>query len=553
MSTTETEEGVYILGGEGSHRGFFGAGISKGRAFGIIAIIGGTFVLVPAFGWVALVIGAAALGVVVLATTGTHNGTLIERSRRRRRFKESGNDRFVPYDAERWTMLTHALEQTRKTRDKGERAARIEWARELRAMRPNPDGADGMGWLESARGVPGIAWHGPVGETPYLSVAFHVSGQLRGMESAENVVKGAESFGRLLAGRAAPSSLLRVVQPITRVLPADTALQEFWVSSNIDELAPQRAKDSYEEVLRETGRGGMVQRHYVVGRWPITPRFVEQARKYGKGRDGWRALMTEEIASFQRSLIEARNAFAEPLTARGTVAVMRHMQNPSRPLDLVRDIMPTDTGERTRGGEFSAHVVEGHDPESGQPVEWWHRTAVIRAENLAVAHRRPLWLLDLLVGRELDVVRTVSFHIELVPAAEARHAARRDLVSDLAKAHAETAGGKIPLDESDVQAEAAQRRRNDLATGSYHHGANWIGYVTITAEDRSQLAAASRQLAELCSNSVGITKLEWLDSYQPAASGTTWPIARGLQPHKAAFSASIMNALAGRGEKEAIE
>ena len=91
-----------------------------------------------------------------------------------------------------------------------------------------------------------------------------------------------------------------------------------------------------------------------------------------------------------------------------------------------------------------------------------------------------------------------------------------------------------------------------LAEGSGHHGVNWVGYVTITAEDRDQLATASRELAELCANEVGIQKLEWLDSYQPAASGATWPIGRGIRPHTPTFGARIMRTLAGGGDKEAI-
>ncbi|MCZ4069086.1 MULTISPECIES: SCO6880 family protein [Microbacterium] len=553
-SQYESERGIYILGGEGRHRGFWGTQ-SKSRGWGTVAIIGVGMVFTPALGWVAIVSALVGVTVLVILTSGTHNGSIIERRRRSRRHQlaqRTHADEFIPYDADRAALLTTALEQTNKTKDKADRAGRIEWARELNAMRANPDGCDGMGWLQSGRGVPGIAWHGPTGEEPYLSVAFSVSGQLRGMESSENVVRGAEAFGAFQASKAAPGSLMRMMQSVTRVLPADTALQEFWVLNNIDEDAPDWAKKSYEEVLIESSRGAMVQRHYVVGRWPVNARFVEQARKYGTGRDGWRKLMAAEIESFRRGLLDSRHSWAEPLTARGTAAVIRHMQNPSRPLDLVRDMEPTSTGERARGGEYSAHVVEGIDPESGEHVEWWHRTAVIRAESLTVAQRRPLWLLELLVGRELDMIRTVSFHVELIPAGEARHAARRDLVSDMAAEISETSNGKIPLDEGKVKILAAQRRRSDLAEGSGHHGANWVGFITITTDSRDRLASASRELAEVCANEVGIQRLEWLDSYQAAASGTTWPIARGLRPHVPTFGARAMRVIAGGGDKEAI-
>lgn len=555
MSDTEVDpRSVFVLGGEGGHRSFWGRN-SKARGWGTVILLGVGAVFTPALGWWAIAGTVVAVLVLIVATSATDNGTIIERRRRRRRHKlaqRTHADDFIPYSQERAELLTAALTQTRKSKDKAEQEARGEWARELAAMRANPDGCDGMGWLQSGKGIPGIAWHGAPGEEPYLSVAFSVSGQLRGMESPENVLLGAEAFGSVLAARAAPSSLLRFVQPVTRVLPADTALQEFWVLNNIDPDAPEWAKASYEEVLLESSRGAMVQRHWVVASWPLNARFAEQARKYGEGRDGWRKLMAAEIESYRRSLLDARHHWAEPLTARGTAAVIRHMQNPSRPLDLVADVRATDTGERSPGGEYSAHVVDGTDPHTGQPVQWWHRTAAIRAENLTVAQRRPLWLLELLVGRQLDVIRTVTFHIELVPANEARRAARRDLVSDMADEISRTGNGRIPLDEGNVRIDAAQRRRIDLAEGSGHHGTNWVGYITVTAENREQLAWASRELTELCANEVGIQKLEWLDSYQPAASGTTWPIGRGIRPHKPSFGARVMRMIAGNGDKEAI-
>jgi len=553
-----SNDGYYFLGGESAHRGFFGARVPRERVIGILVVVGIAMFLTPLLGWWVIAVALVLVAGIILATIDTHRGSLLERRRRRQRWKErrrAMTDRFVPYDADRWGLLTTALEQTRKPASKAERRAnqeaRADWMRELAAMRAVPDGADGMAWLQAARGLPGIAWHGPVGEDSYLSVAFSLGGQLRGLEAPEAVHAAAEGFARFLASRAPENSLLRQVQPLTRVLPADSALQEWWLMNNLDETAPPEAMRSYEEVLIETGRSAMVQRHYIVGRWPITPTFVATAARYGEGRDGWRALMAAEIESVVEGLEAARMGPVEPLTARGTAAVIRHMQNPSRPVDYQAGLTPMDLGEASHD-EFSAHVVEGIDPETGQAVQWWHRTAAIRAENMAVAPRTPLWLVDALVGRELDVVRTVSFHVELVPAAEAKQAAKVDIVRDMADHLSETANGKIGDDETSVRVTAAQRRRSDLAPGSHHHGVYWIGFVTVTASSREELARATRRFAEVCETNLGIERLDWLDSYQSSASGSTWPIARGLAPHKASFSANAMNMLAGRGEKEAI-
>lgn len=552
------DNGARTLGGEAGHRGLF-AMASRGRAWGIVITVSIGMMLTPYLKLGAILGTLAVVGLIVLLTAGTHNGSILERRRRRQRWKQrqkAGTDHFIPYDESRWELLTTALTETAKKKRGESRAdrrkvfeARGDWHRELVAMRPNPDGADGMGWLQSTPGMPGIAWHGPAGETPYLSVAFSVLGQLRGMESSRTVVDGADAWSLFLAARSTPSSLARTFQPLTRILPADTALQEFWVLNNLDPDAPADAVESYAQVLQRTGADAMVQRHFIVVRWPITPDFVAFAKKFGEDRDGWRALMDREIQSITRGLDEARFGNPEALTARGVTAAIRHMQNPARPLDYVADLTPASTGERSHD-EYSAHIVEGVDPDSGEQVIWYHRTAAIRGQHLAVAERGPLWLLDLLTGEKLRMTRTVSFQIEGVPAGEARAQATRDYVSDQAQKIGNE--GKLDDDGVDTRASAAARRRNDLAHGSAHHGANWIGYLTITAESIEDLAAASRELAEVCSDSAGIEKLEWLDSYQSAASGTTWPIARGMAPTKPTFSARAMRALAGRGDKEAI-
>jgi hypothetical protein len=408
-----------------------------------------------------------------------------------------------------------------------------------------------MGWLRHGRGQAGIAWHAPIGEQPYLSVTFAVTGQLRGIESTAVMSHASEGWGAFLSSRAVPLSLARDVQVTTRVLPSDSAMQEFWVLSSLDKNAPADAVRSYEDVLWLTGENAMVQRHYVTVNWPLTPSFQDAAAKYGVGRDGWRGLMDEEIASTARGLAEAKMGRVETLTARQTAAVILHQQNPSRPIDYVVDADPASVGIASRD-EFSGHIVDGIDPIRGGRVEWWHRTAAIRAESLATAPRTQLWLLDLLIGKDIQFIRTVSFHLHLIPAGEAKNAARQDLVRDTAEALSKREAGQIDTDDTEVHMSAARRRRQDLVAGSQHHGAAWIGYVTISVRDRDQLARASRQLEETCATGLGIERLDWLDSYQSAASGTTWPIGRGLRATRPALSARIYDRMAGHGEREAI-
>lgn len=123
----ERQRGSYVLGGEGSHRGFWGER-AKGRGWGVILIIAVTLLFVPSFGWPAIVLGVLAAGVLVLLTSATHNGSILERGARRKRHREAIKTRsgdYQPYDPQRVAMLTTALSQTAKTKEKTERAARI--------------------------------------------------------------------------------------------------------------------------------------------------------------------------------------------------------------------------------------------------------------------------------------------------------------------------------------------------------------------------------------------------------------------------------------------
>lgn len=554
MSDTATRATVRYLGGESGHRSFFGGQHSRTRVLSIGLFILSGMVLTPLIGWPGLLIGAAGVGLTLVLTAGTHRGSIVERHTQQRRWKSrvrDGLDAFEPYSAAAWGAAEQAVRNARRLRRGKRRQAIWSSTRELTALRANPDGADGMGWLQCDRGAPGIAWHAPTGEGPYLSVTFTVTGQLRGIESTSVMSRAAEGWGSFLASRAGPAALPSRVQTMTRVLPADTAMQEFWVAGSLDVEAPVDAIASYEEVLRLTGQDAMVQRHFVTVCWPVTTAFADAAAKHAPDRDGWRLLMAQEIDSTVRGLEDARMGAVEVLSARQTAAVILHQQNPSRPIDFVADVDPANVGVASHD-EFSAHVVSSADPITGETVEWWHRTAAIRAGRLATAPRTQLWLLDLLIGRDVSAIRSVSFHIGLIPAGEAKVAARQDLVRDAAESLSRQEAGRFDSDDTDVAMSSAHRRRQDLVAGSHHHGSEWIGYVTISTRSRQQLAVATRELEEVCSSSLGIEALEWQDSYQSAASGTTWPIGRGLATANPSFSARMYSRLAGRTDKEAL-
>jgi hypothetical protein len=536
------------IGGESGHRSFFGGTVSKTRIVGLLGAFLAMLVLTPILGIWGLALGLGVGLVVFFLTQRTHRGSILDRRTRRARWRarvKTGTDAFEPFDVAEWDQRERAAAQAPGRTEKWEAA------RQLTIMRSHPDGADGMGWLQCGHNEPGIAWHAPLGEQPYLSVTFTATGQVSGSESSAKLRRAAEAFGLFLASRATPMNLVSDVQMTTRVLPADSAMQEFWVLSSLDSDAPAEAVRSYENVLRLNSEDAMVQRHFFTVSWPITTAFHDAAAKYGEGRDGWRGLMRQEIASTLRGLTEARVGHVDVLTARRLAAVMLHQQNPSRPIDLVKGVDPARLGVASHD-EFSAQIVEDVDPIMGTPVQWWHRTAAIRSENMAMGARGQLWALDLLTGSDIRFIRTLSFHLHLVPKGEAKAATAKDVTRDRADRLDDAQKGRVENDETGANLSAARRRALDLAHGSPHHGGAWVGYVTISERGRDALMRASRALEETCATGLGIERLEWLDSYQAAASGTTWPIGRGLTPGRSSFGSRFINALAGKSEREAL-
>lgn len=530
-----------FIGGESGHRSVFGGTRSKPQIIGYaITFAVGVFGVMN-FGWPGLLVGVAVGIIVAILTTGTRRGTVLERRARRKRWKDrqrAGADRYVPYTPE----AMEAAQAQAGQAGKKERAAI------LGAVRERPDGADGMGWLDARAGLPGIAWHAQEGENQYLSVAFAVSGGLRGAEDSRQQNLTQEGFGKLLATHAPSGSLVRRFQLMTRALPPDLALNEAWVESRLDPEAPEDAVASYQQAMERAGTGAFVQRHIVVACWPLGSEFLALAARHAPGRDGWRALMATEIRSMHRALVAARLGEVKALSARAVVAMMLHQQNPSRLPLMVAGVNPRKMGLASRD-EWNAHCVTDTEPFTGKEVTWHHRTARISSANMEVVERSPFWHLALTHAPGQNV-RTISFNVELVPADRARILAGRDVVRDTSAMYSKQKKGQIVDAGTDVNLAAARARGDDLKPGSGHHGVYFVGYVTVSADTGRGLAEASRLMESAAKEGAGIQRFEWLDSYQSAASGFTWPIGRGIKEAHVTLGARAMDLLAGNVEKE---
>lgn len=536
------------IGGDPEHRSLLGGHqppwrIGVAVVFGVVAVS-----LVPSFGWWPLLVGIVVVAVWWFITMNTHRGTIFDRWKAQRRWRAraaAGDDVYQPFSDEAWEA---GVERVRTTRGRDRAEAR----RELHTLRAMPDGADGMGWLQSGIGEPGIAWHAPLGEEARLTVAFEVDGQLHGIESDARLNRASAAFGRFLANRAAPASLVRSVQLLTRVLPADTAFHQRWVSDNLtddDDETAQQVLRSYAQVIERSSADAMVQRHFAVITWPLTAAFQDRARRYGAELDGWRSLMAAEIDSVRRGLRDAGLGAPRALSAREVGAVILHQQAPSRPIDQAGDVHPLRIGVASHD-EMSAHVVDEREP-NGLTTQWWHRTARIVPSGMVNQPRHQLWALPLLTGRDLPFMRSVSFHMNLVPAGPALAQAELDHTIAGAATYRKRKAGTTVIGQ-DISTSSAERRVADLQAGTGHQGVEWAAYVTITARSRDGLAQASQQLTEVCATALGVPRLEWLDSYQSAASGLTWPIGRGLAAPSDTFAVRMLRSAAGRESKEAL-
>jgi len=534
-----------VLGGEGGRRGFFGGTHSKARTGGLIVVAVAGAVAVILFQVVGLILTVLAAAVVFLLTIRTHRGSLLLRVQRGRGWRErqrTGTDEFKPVGTR-----PEGLDPT-----VGTKAERKATARQWAAYRDWPDGVEGMHWLQRGRGEPGIAWHTPTGEDGYLSVAFEVEGQIRGVESDGFLDAAAAAYGSLLAGYGSALSLPHRVQSLTRVVPVDSAFHEAWVWQQLDddtETTPAALVASYDEVVGLVSRAGLMQRHYMVLRWPLTPQFMAAAARRGPAQAGWRALMAAEIQMVRSHLRTAKLGQVDAVSAAQLAAVLRHMQHPSWPIDQAADV-DVDAPWLDSRDELSATVITGPGPD-GRQEQWWHRTAVLPIEALETGSRTSLWVAPLLSRMPHPIVRTLSLQTEVVPAADARHAARTDVTTDLADLDAQREKGVLTNEELEAGLIAARGRLADLAPGSGHHGAGWVGHLTISARTRAELVDACAKTTEAAGNA-GISALDWCDTQQAAAAACTWPVARGMRPIGKTTASTLRAVLAGSGSKEAI-
>jgi hypothetical protein len=534
-----------LIGGDSAHRGLLGGTVSKPRmiVLGIAVAIGLICSAIWSLPGLVVLVGLPLLGWV--ATIQTENNTILARYLVRLRWREQrrqGTLTFVPYDKDGWDSLTD------RWADSDGRQNRRQAMKELHAMRTTPDGVEGMRWLQDGFQLPGIQWHQPTHGQEYLAVVFSTTGQVEGIEDDPVFDAATAGFESVLAGIGDPLSLPNRIQTITRVLPSDPAEHEAWLVQNGDPKAPKILHDSYLEVVDAISGAQLVQRPMFVVSWPVTDRFVARAERRSDGIDGWLDLMGTEIRAMGNAFTAAGFRNVRPLTARQTAAVLRHLQHPGFPFDQAGDILP-DRAWLPSEDSWSYTTYVGAP--RGKLSQSLSRTCRITAKNVEITHRTGLWMAPLLGEMTAQVVRTISFHLELTPQDSARFLAEKDRVSDIADKNRRSRAGVLDDASLNVEEQAARRRIEDLTPGTGHVGANWVGYITVTAGTRRELIDACEHTAASAANA-GINVLEWLDPFQQTANAYTWPVGRGITPSGASASTQLEKFAAGKEAKESL-
>jgi hypothetical protein len=533
-----------VLGGESKTRGTFSGRGSRGVLIAWVALAAFAIFLIFTLelpGLVLALISAGVLRLLTLSRGGEHTLLHHVQDRRRMRFiRRHGFQDFAPVD---WRP--EDLRLTRKTR------------KQYNAYRDWPDGVDGLHFLEQRPGRAAVAYHYPTDEAPYFSVAFSVDGPIVGL-AGDTVLEGVqESFGELMAGWGSRQKLVSGIQVITRMMPADTAMHEAWLDDQLDPAAPPDLVADYSDLLAELSESSFMQRHFVAIRWNKDARFDSYASTHGPGSTGWLRVIEDQTNLAQQRLKDVGYGNVQVLSGPRLAAVIRHLQHPGWSIDQASDVTPATmylpSHMEWRAVEVGAVVPDPDIPEvlAVETTSWLHRTAQIPVGDMETMERNGLWMAPLLTGMHDQVIRTIAIHIHFVPAQEAKHGARLDVVGDQADLIGMERKGKLIDDGVALALSSASSRLADVSTGTGHHGAVWAGFITISVPNEAAMPMAVSQIEE-AADACGINRLDWLDTQQSAAQSLTWPVARALKAPKRTRSAKAMDWVSARTAKESV-
>ncbi len=318
------------------------------------------------------------------------------------------------------------------------------------------------------------------------------------------------SWAAVLTSLSRERSVVHRVQWVATTIPDDGAAVSGHLASHAVLPADAPARRSYATLLDVAGPDTSRHEVHVAVQVRAAGPAARAMRSLGGGDAAGCAVLSREVASLRRQLVDADIPVERVLDERSLAAVVR------RSVDA-----PPAGGRRCPpcGVSWPWPLVT--------EVEWgalhadgsWHATYWI-AEWPRV-DVGPEFLGPLLLG---PVRRAVAVVMEPLSSTQAVRHAERARTADIADAELRRRGGFLSTARRAREAELATHREEELADG--HASFRFSGYVTVGAATREQLSVAcdaTEQAASQCR-----LELRRLYGDQERAFTCTLPIARGL-------------------------
>jgi hypothetical protein len=314
----------------------------------------------------------------------------------------------------------------------------------------------------------------------------------------EDQARRLEGWRAVLGTVARPGTPVRRLQWVQRSLTSEDA--DLLSEANCLAATPDRSRQSYRDLVLGPG-GAAAPRHDA---WLVVA--VGRPRRSGSDADGGPVIevLRREVRLLEGQLRHADLQSGQPLDGGELAGLLAEPHQGAPALAPSRWPWPVATDEA-----WGALRADGT----------WHATYWISEwPRLEVS---PDFLAPLLLGPGRRTVATVMAPIPLDRATRQVRAAR---AADVADEELRSRAGFLPSARREREAQGVMQREVELADG--HAEYRFSGYVTVTALDQEELAAACGQVEQAAQQSH--LELRRLYGRQGEAYSWTLPLARGL-------------------------
>jgi hypothetical protein len=237
--------------------------------------------------------------------------------------------------------------------------------------------------------------------TPFMTAVLEVEGQPSGLREESDFSNGAERFGRFLASCSGPSSLVDGIQIVTRVVPVDSAVHEWYILRNRSLIAPRRLFESYAELIGQARQTVEQHRNYIIAKIPLTSNFAEIAKSLGGTASDEEIRCRVVLEEMNRLALTASSAELKPLRVLGPrrlAGLLRSLQDPDYYID---DYEGVDLSTCWQPYQARRQYVLTNQ-------KWATRTARVDGDALSTEPVHMRWLSPLILGVQPSVIRTTA-------------------------------------------------------------------------------------------------------------------------------------------------